>query len=128
MRQNLAKYLKNQPIFKILRVLCLTRQPLHLRQLVSICALSPAGVSHILKRLLKLNVLDAHKQANRIKYTLSLSSNELQFLEEFLLALDATFLQKRAKRFSEKAVSKFEWMDQTYSFFKKVKKSRHDST
>lgn len=109
-------------MIRVLRYLGASQAPCHLRQLVSDCELSPGGVSDILRRLFSLGVLKRERAGNKLLYSLSITDREKILLENLLLSLQSSALEERAKSFSKNALSKFEWMDEAYTFFREVKR------
>lgn len=124
MEEPIVRYISDLPLMKVLRAFVVRPKPRHLRELATVCGLSPGGVSDILRRLSDLGVLEATKHGNRKCYSLNISPQELGCLRR-LFALDQeSRLKERAERFSQNAAEKLAWMDETWGFFREVKKER----
>ena len=121
MKASLISYIGNQPLMKIIHAFLRSPEPRYLRELCSACALSPGGVSDILRRLSLLGILNESKIGNRKCYKLMISSEERKSLELLFSLYEEDKLRENAKLYSNKAAEKLEWMDETYSFFQKVK-------
>ena len=82
MSSTLLEYLGNQAQMKVIHAFLASDKPRYLRELVSVCLLSPGGVSDILKRLKSLDLLTESKQANRKYYELNFSDEEREVLQK----------------------------------------------
>jgi len=123
----LVSFLSSQPMMQIVRGLMMSSGERHLRDLASQYSLSPSGVSDILRRLKAAGVLTDKRVKNRRCFNLLLAEEERRCLHELFSIYEKKLIADRAARFSEKAVSTFEWMDEAYHFYNQLKKSRHDS-
>lgn len=106
----------------LLRILSLSDRPRHLRDLADRCALSPAGVSDILRRLRQIGALKEKRLSNKRYFVLDMPPLELECLKRFFTDVDKSVLQARAKRYSRHAVKKLQWMDDAYKFYRDIKK------
>jgi len=113
---------------KVIRGLLLGPEPRHIRDLAVQYSLSPAGVSDIIRRLIKVGVLTEVRRGNKRCFSLNLSEQEHECLKEYFLIFDNTLLEKRAKRFSRNAQAKLIWMDEAYPFYRGVKRSNNDAS
>lgn len=119
---SLIKSIGDQAFLSVVRgLLCSDQQPRHLRDLSNSFQLSPAGVSDILSRLKKLGVLIEFKKQNRIEYSLKLENQESLCLKQLFELYEETTLKQRAVRFSLRAKEKFEWIDQAFCDYQKIK-------
>lgn len=109
---------------RLLRGLIIGDGPRHLRELADTYALSPAGVSDIIRRLRQIGVLKEARVRNKRYFTLNLSSHEHECLKRFFADVDKSVLESRAKRFSRNAAQKLQWMDDAYKFYRNIKKSK----
>ncbi|MCI5064769.1 winged helix-turn-helix domain-containing protein [bacterium] len=124
----LSQYLCDQPFFKVLQGLYYSTAPRHLRELARDYSLSPSGVSDILRRLRKLNLVREEQVKNRKVYSLTLSDGEAAFLEQLFRLHQNTCIETRAPRFEKFAAEKLQWMDEAYLFFKRAKELNADSS
>lgn len=111
----------DQATFKVLRALLLSFEPPHLRDLATVCNLSPAGISDILRRLKQRGVLRESRQKNKKHYSLIISAEERDCFQHFFELYEKFYVQVRAHDYSKSSLSRLAWMDETYSFFKSVK-------
>ncbi len=124
MSSRLLTLLGEQPLMRIVRGLLLNPEPLHIRELASRYALSPAGVSDIARRLKKAGVLKAVHIGNKRCLSLALSDDEKDCLRQFFKIASRSTLEKRASAFSKTAKEKLNWMDEAFEFYRTVKKNR----
>lgn len=118
----LAQYLSAQPLMKIIRSLVFSSRPRHVRDLAAEQLVSPAGAADILRRLKEAGVLRERREGNRRCVFLSLAPEEAESLRAFFLISDYAKLEERAQRFQRGAVQKLQWMDETFKFFREVKR------
>lgn len=121
MEAHLTEHISSMPIFKILRYLTLSNEPVHLRKLSKKLLLSPAGVSDILNRLKESGVLKIHAKGNKKIINLIISADEKKYLNLFFEISQANDIKKRAEKLDVNAMNKFNWMDETYKFYKSLK-------
>jgi len=107
---------------KLIRGLILSSEPRHLRDLAAQNSLSPAGVSDMLRRLSKAGVLIESWRSNRRCFSLELSASERACLELFFRNYNNSLLERRSRRFSRLARKRFEWMDEAFVFYRRVKR------
>ncbi|NDC38394.1 MAG: hypothetical protein EBZ48_10125 [Proteobacteria bacterium] len=124
----LIHHLCDQPTLQIIRRLLLSPEQPHLRDLAKNSSLSPAGVSDILRRLKALGVLTEKRIGNRRCLGLNISAEERDCLSALFREYERASLQRRAARFSQTAAEKLQWMDQTYTFYSRLKSAKHDPT
>ncbi|MCO6431017.1 MAG: helix-turn-helix transcriptional regulator [Deltaproteobacteria bacterium] len=119
---SLADFLLTQPLFKVLASLLRNREPRHLREIAADTGVSPAGLSDILRRLKKVGLLNEDRRGNR-RY-LSLKSTPLEQDSFRFLAKqsEAEWLERRSLGFSKVAKERFQWMDDTYRAYRRIKK------
>ena len=118
---SLFRFVGDLPLMKVLRAFLRSPRPRHLRELCSVCELSPGGVSDILRRLDEAGVLKRSAHGNRKYHTLRLDEQEQKVFEELFSLYEKIAMQERAQEFGKHAPAKLEWMDEAYSFFKQVK-------
>ncbi len=123
----LINYFGDQILFKIIRDLLYSKEPLHLRSFVNNHSLSPAGVADALRRLEQLEILNVTQNKNRKCFSLKLSLIEQNTFLNFFKIYEKNLIEKRASRFSLGASKKLKNMDEAYLFYKKVKKNRNES-
>ncbi len=124
MALSIIELIGSQPLMRVIKGLFVSSQPRHLRSLAAQYSLSPAGVSDILRRLIDAGVITETWQGNRRCFALKLSPEERSSLEVFFKTLENTLLEKRSLRFSKNAAKKLTWIDESYSFYRGLKKSR----
>jgi DNA-binding MarR family transcriptional regulator len=128
MSSELIHHLCGQPMMQIIRRLLMGPAEPHLRDLAKTSSLSIAGVSDILRRLKELGILTERRIGNRRCLRLHISAEEAESLNALFRVYAHTALQKRSARFNQNALEKLRWMDQTYEFYSKIKKAKHDPT
>ena len=122
----MIKYLGSQPVMRVVRGLMLSPRPRHIRDLAAQYSFSPAGVSDILRRLRRTGLLKEVREGNRRSFSLDLPKGERDCLQMFFSIFERSLLEERVARFSRNAPEKLQWMDDAYSFYRNVKKLRHD--
>ena len=106
---------------KVLAAFLRAPRPRHVRELASVCGLSPGGVSDILRRLRAAGVLRQRVQGNRTCYSLTLSEQERLIFGQLFARCEEARLQERARRLGGNARDRLEWMDEAYAYFREVK-------
>jgi DNA-binding IclR family transcriptional regulator len=128
MKNSLASYLGQQPLFKVLRGLRMHKAPIHLRGLAHRYELSPAGVTDILNRLRALGVLQESKRGNRRYFSLTLSADDQQFIDQFIALNEQQLISQRVERLQQRASEKLTWMDDAFIYFRQVRGTRANPT
>lgn len=123
MNAPLLSFLTDQPLLTVVRGLFYSAGPKHLREIASDAELSPAGVSDILRRLDAAGVLEVSQQANRKNFSLLVSTEEADILENFFKLQSRAFLKKRAEQFSKAAPAKMKWMEEAYDYVHTIKRN-----
>lgn len=120
---SLIHQLTSQPFFKVIGSFLNSPEPRYLRELSKELGLSPAGVSDAIRRLKKIGVLKEKKIGNKKFFSLELIPEERECLSLFFKESEKRTLEKRARRFSKHAQQKLQWMDDTYEFYRNLKKN-----
>ena len=110
--------------FQILRGLLTSARPRHLRELARDYGASPAGVTDVINRLKRANVLVEERLGNRRLFSLKLSEQDRECLGRFFRNYELQRVRQRAQRVnrnSEKIIAKLSDMDEMYSFYKRAK-------
>lgn len=126
MKSSLIEYVAAQPLMRVIKSLLETTQPRHIRDLASQHALSPAGVSDIVRRLKAAGALKERRIGNRRCVSLNICSEEMECMRLFFTVLENTLLEKRAKTFSRTAAKKLEWMEEASEFYRDLKRGARD--
>lgn len=124
MDSSLISYLAEGLQFQILRGLLTSPRPRHLRELAREYAASPAGVSDILSRLKKAQVLVEQRQGNRRLFRLRLGEQERECICNLFKLYELQRVRQRARRMNrnpERMIRKLRDMDEMYSFYRKSK-------
>ncbi|MCB0319045.1 MAG: winged helix-turn-helix transcriptional regulator, partial [Bdellovibrionales bacterium] len=95
MAASILEFICDQAHMKIINAFLASEHPRYLRELVSICKLSPGGVSDIIKRLKSKNLLIETKKANRKYYQLNITSEEKKLLKKLFYFFTKSQLKKR---------------------------------
>lgn len=122
MPRSLSVLLASLPLMRLVRGLLLSPRPRHLRDLAARNALSPAGVSDMLKRLSRAKVLIESRHSNRRYFSLKISTEERHCLESLFKHYENYLISSRSRKFSRNAATRLEWMDETYEYYRLVKK------
>jgi DNA-binding transcriptional regulator GbsR (MarR family) len=122
---SLIRYLSSQPLFKVLNSLLLSPYPRHLRDLAREQQLSVSGVSDIVRRLKDEGLIQEKRVGNKNLFSLKLSSNERRSIFPLFQEFQNKALRERASRFAKRAEEKLEWMDEAYTFYRKVKRDEN---
>ncbi len=118
-------YLAEGLQFQILRGLLTSPRPRHLRELAREYGASPAGVSDIISRLTKANVLVEQRQGNRRLFSLRIGEDERMALSALFKLYELRRVRQRADRInrdSARMIAKLSDMDEMYSFYRKGKR------
>lgn len=124
MQASLIEFLGSQPLMRVVRGLLLSPQPLHVRDLAARYSLSPSGVVDIARRLKDAGVLKETRRGNKRALSLELTSAERECLKSFFRIAEISLLEERAARFGLNAQDKLRWMDEAYTYFREVRRSR----
>lgn len=110
--------------FQIVRGLLTSARPRHLRELARDYGASPAGVTDVINRLKRANVLVEERLGNRRLFRLKISEQDRECLGRFFKNYELQRVRQRAQRVnrnSEKIIAKLSDMDEMYSFYKGAK-------
>ncbi len=120
----LTNYLVEQPFMMVLKSLVECSAPRHLREIATQCALSPGGVSDIIRRLKSLGVVIQRKEKNKNLLVLRLSRSEREYLAKLFDTYRQHRLVERAATFRNIALKKFQWMDDASAELRQIKAAR----
>lgn len=121
MPQSVISYLVDQPFMTILRALLLSSRPRHLRELSAQFALSPSGVSDILRRMRTLGILREVRIKNRRCFSVELPKEEAEYLKAIFSYYQTQMLKQRSLRFRDQALKKFAWIDEAQQYTRQLK-------
>ena len=124
MQRSLIKLLGDQAVMRVIGSLVKSSKPLHTRSLSARNSLSPAGVSDIIRRLKQAGLLKQSKRKNAKCFTLDIKRAEIECLKSFFAAYQIACLEARAAVLSRTALAKLSWMDESYIFYKRLKRSQ----
>jgi DNA-binding MarR family transcriptional regulator len=116
------KFLGDQPVVKILRGLMTPSGPRHIRDFAAQYSLSLSGVSDILRRFTEAGIVREYQDKNKRCFELILGEEEAECLKNFFSLYQTAYIEERAKKFSENAAKKFQWMDEAYVDSRKLRK------
>lgn len=100
------------------------RRERSVRELVDLTALSPAGLSDVLRRLSDQQVVQRKRRGNKLFYSLNLNVREEKLLAEIAGSQVQRNLQTRAAIFSKRRKEAVGWIDQTVLELRRAKHKR----